>query len=63
MPEAVRPFRVPFYPITPLLFITAAGALVVNTMVTQPGLAAIGFGIVLLGAPAYFIWSGRNKKE
>ena len=63
MPDAVRPFRVPFYPITPLLFITAAGALVVNTMVTQPGLAAIGFGIVLLGAPAYFIWGGRSKKE
>jgi APA family basic amino acid/polyamine antiporter len=63
MPDAVRPFRVPFYPITPLLFIAAAGALVINTMVTQPGLAAIGFGIVLLGAPAYFIWGGRNKKE
>ena len=63
MPDAVRPFRVPFYPITPLLFIAAAGALVINTMVTQPGLAAIGFGIVLLGAPAYFIWNGRNKKE
>lgn len=60
MPDAVRPFRVPFYPITPLLFIAAAGALVINTMVTQPGLAAIGFGIVLLGAPAYFIWGGRN---
>jgi len=63
MPDAVRPFRVPFYPITPLLFIAAAGALVINTMVTQPGLAAIGFGIVLLGAPAYFVWGGRNKKE
>ena len=63
MPDAVRPFRVPFYPITPLLFIAAAGALVINTMVTQPGLTAIGFGIVLLGAPAYFIWGGRNKKE
>ncbi len=63
MPDAVRPFRVPFYPITPLLFIAAAGALVINTMVTQPGLAAIGFGIVLLGVPAYFIWGGRNKKE
>ncbi len=63
MPDAVRPFRVPFYPITPLLFIAAAGALVVNTMATQPGLAAIGFGIVLLGAPAYFIWGGRSKKK
>lgn len=63
MPEAVRPFRVPFYPITPLLFIAAAAALVVNTIVTQPGLAAIGLGIVLLGAPAYFIWSGKNRVQ
>lgn len=61
MPDAVRPFRVPFYPVTPLLFIVAAGALVVNTVVSQPGLAAIGLGIVLLGAPAYFIW--RRKSE
>lgn len=56
------PYRVPGYPWTPLLFIAAAAALVMNTIATQFGRAAIGLGIVLLGAPAYFIWRRRNKK-
>ncbi|HKZ81578.1 MAG TPA: amino acid permease [Pyrinomonadaceae bacterium] len=64
-PESVRPYRVPGYPWTPLLFIVAAVALVVNTIVTQPMRAVIGMGIVLLGAPAYLIWrtAGENVKE
>ncbi|MCA1601499.1 MAG: amino acid permease, partial [Acidobacteria bacterium] len=61
MPDAVRPYRVPFYPLTPLLFIVAAAALVINTMVTQPVRATIGLGIVLIGAPAYFIWRSRGR--
>ena len=55
------PYRVPGYPWTPLLFIAAAIALVLNTIATQIGRAAIGLGIVLLGAPAYFIWHRRSK--
>src|SRR5215813_10310909 len=53
------PYRVPGYPWTPLLFIAAAAALVLNTMVTQTTRAVIGLGIVMLGAPAYFIWPRR----
>jgi basic amino acid/polyamine antiporter, APA family len=55
-PAADRPFRVPGYPWTPLLFIVAAAALVGNTIVTQPGRAAVGIGVVLLGLPVYFVW-------
>jgi len=60
MPEAVLPYRVPGYPLTPLLFIAAAAALAVNTIATQPARAAIGLGIVLLGAPAYLIWRSKG---
>src|SRR5688572_3329589 len=59
-PEATSPYRVPGYPFTPLLFIIAAAALVINTIATQPVRAAVGLGIVLLGAPAYLIWRGRK---
>jgi basic amino acid/polyamine antiporter, APA family len=58
-PDAERPFRVPGYPWTPLLFIIAAAALVANTIATQPGRAAVGIGVVLLGVPVYFIWRPR----
>jgi len=62
-PDAERPFRVPGYPWTPLLFIVAAVALVLNTIATQPGRAAIGIGVVLLGLPVYFAWRRRGSHE
>jgi APA family basic amino acid/polyamine antiporter len=55
-PDADRPFRAPGYPWTPLLFIVAAVALVGNTIATQPGRAAVGIGVVLLGLPVYYVW-------
>jgi APA family basic amino acid/polyamine antiporter len=55
-PNATRPYRVPGYPLTPLLFVAAAIALVINTVVAQPRVAAIGLAMVLAGAPAYWYW-------
>ncbi len=62
-PLAERPFRVPGYPWTPLLFILAAAALVVNTIATQPGRAAVGIAVVLLGIPVYFVWRGAGRSR
>ena len=59
-PLAARPFRVPGYPVTPILFVASAAAIVLNTIVAQPGRAAVGLGVVLLGSPAYFIWRRRG---
>jgi basic amino acid/polyamine antiporter, APA family len=61
-PGASRPFSVPLYPLTPLLFILAAGAIVLNTFIAQPGRAAVGLAVVLLGAPAFFLWRFRHDK-
>jgi len=60
-PDIARPYRVPGYPFTPAAFVFAALALVTNTIATQPMLAAIGLGIVFLGAPAYLFWR-RNAR-
>jgi len=60
-PEGARPYRVPAYPWTPIVFILAASALVGNTIATQPVRAAIGLGIVFLGAPAYAFWRRTAK--
>ena len=62
-PDAVRPFRVPGYPVVPLLFVVSAAALVVNTMVAQPIRAMVGIGVVLLGSPAYLIWRRREAGD
>jgi APA family basic amino acid/polyamine antiporter len=61
-PDAERPYRVPGYPVTPLLFIIAAAALALNTIVTQPVRAGVGLGIVLVGAPAYLIWRPKSER-
>ncbi len=58
-PDAPRPFRVPGYPVTPALFIAAAAAIVMNTIVARPVQAMIGLGIVATGVPAYFVWKRR----
>ena len=58
-PGTPRPFRVPGYPVTPALFVLAAAAIVANTIISQPAQAAIGIGVVLLGAPAYVWWRRR----
>jgi APA family basic amino acid/polyamine antiporter len=59
-PEAHRPFRVPGYPWTPLLFVAASAAIVLNTLFTQPGRALLGITVVLLGTPAFYLWSRRQ---
>jgi APA family basic amino acid/polyamine antiporter len=61
MPDAERPYRVPGYPWTPALFVLAAAALVLNTIISGPRGAAEGLGIVLIGLPAYLIWHTRGK--
>lgn len=60
-PDVPRPFRVPGYPFTPLLFVLAAAAIVLNTIIEQPGQSAIGIGVVLLGVPAYAFWRSRQR--
>jgi APA family basic amino acid/polyamine antiporter len=61
-PNAHRPFRVPGYPVTPILFVGAAGLLVLDTLLTQPARAALGVGAVLLGTPAFYVWRRRTRR-
>ncbi|MFN2400212.1 MAG: amino acid permease [Gemmatimonadaceae bacterium] len=62
-PNAARPFKVPAYPITPILFVASAAAIVVNTILTQPARAAVGIGFVLLGLPAYYAWRFSRRRK
>ncbi len=56
LPDAARPFRVPGYPVVPLLFVAAALWFIVNTLRERPWESLIGSGIVLIGVPVYLLW-------
>jgi APA family basic amino acid/polyamine antiporter len=59
----VIPYRVPGYPVTPLLFVLAALAIVGNAVYgaihdpRQFTYMLVAIGIMLLGLPGYFFWS------
>jgi basic amino acid/polyamine antiporter, APA family len=63
LPDADRPYRVPGYPWTPIAFILSAAAVVLSTIASHPGRAAVGIAIVLLGAPAYRFWRGNGRRH
>jgi len=52
---------VPGYPVTPLLFVASAAALVLNTIASQPRRAGIGLAVVLSGVPAYYWWRRTTR--
>ena len=64
-PDLARPFRTPGYPVIPILFVLAAGAVVLSTIASQPGNALAGIGLILLGIPVYlfFAFQQRTKAE
>jgi APA family basic amino acid/polyamine antiporter len=61
-PNMPRPFRTPGYPVTPILFVLSAAAIVINTIVTQPRNVVFALGLMVLGVPAYYAWRSRLAK-
>lgn len=55
-PELPRPFRVPGYPWTPILFALSGLAIVINTVIQDPARGVIGIGATLLGIPIFYGW-------
>ena len=54
--ESKVAFRVPGYPLLPLIFIAVVAWVVVSSMLDNPLNAGIGLLIIIAGAPVYFIW-------
>jgi APA family basic amino acid/polyamine antiporter len=55
-PARHRPFRVPGFPVVPIVFIGLAILLIGNTVSTTPGPSALGLGMVALGAVVYAVF-------
>lgn len=59
LPEIDRPYRVPGYPLVPALFVAASAALMLDVLMTSPGRALAGVGLVAAGAPVYLFFARR----
>ena len=59
-PEAVRPFRVPFYPWVPLIMVAIMVWIVVSALITSPKEAIATIVLILLGLPLYPLFRGRG---
>ncbi|MCZ6916002.1 MAG: amino acid permease [Gemmatimonadetes bacterium] len=55
-------FKAPGYPWVPALFVAAAGYVVVSSIVSNPGNALLGSGLIALGVPAYVFWKRRTGR-
>jgi APA family basic amino acid/polyamine antiporter len=51
--------RVPGHPVAPLLFIAAAAYVMLGSIVSNPGNALRGVGLLLAGVPVYRFWKRR----
>jgi APA family basic amino acid/polyamine antiporter len=61
-PEAERPYRAFGYPWVPALYIAGALTILIVLFLYRPATTVPGLVIVLLGLPAYFMWTrGRGR--
>ena len=60
-PDAERTYRVWGYPFVPIVFIIVSTWLIVQTIWSHPRQSGIGFGLILLGLPVYWLLDRRRS--
>jgi APA family basic amino acid/polyamine antiporter len=53
-PQEKGLYKVPLYPITPIVGIVGGAYILISTIISSPAYSFIGIGITLLGLPVYF---------
>lgn len=59
--EKSSAFRVPAYPVLPIVFIAASVFVVVSSILSNPGNAMIGTILISAGVPVAFFWRRRRR--
>jgi basic amino acid/polyamine antiporter, APA family len=54
-------FRMPGYPWAPLIFVLAAGYVVLGSVTSNPGNAVKGATLMALGVPVFLFWDRRSR--
>ena len=62
-PDYPRPYKVNFYPITPIFFILCCLFLIGVTLYNQPKEALSGLGLIALGIPFYWFWTKPGNEK
>lgn len=60
-PELARPYKVPLYPVIPIIAILGGVFILVMTLLSNFWLAMTGIGLTLIGLPVYFWMQHKNK--
>ncbi|MGX7030168.1 APC family permease [Vagococcus zengguangii] len=61
-PDAIRPYKVPLYPVIPIIAIMGGGYVVISTLITQFTYAISGIIIMLAGLPIYYYYTMKETK-
>ena len=59
-PDLVRPYKVPLYPVIPIIAIISGVFVVINQLITATIIAVMGLAVTALGIPVYYF---MNKKS
>ena len=64
-PERARPYRVPFFPVIPALFVVLSGLLLINTVLSSFRDSALGLILMGLSVPVYAItlWRTTSRQQ
>lgn len=62
-PNLPRPYKVPFYPVLPALYVLFTICFTINSLFEKPKESAAGLAIILLGFPAYLIMRKVTAKH
>ena len=61
-PDLKRPYKVPLYPVIPLIALVGGAFILISTLIQQFTTTAIGIIITLIGVPIYFYMQKKNAK-
>jgi APA family basic amino acid/polyamine antiporter len=57
------PYRVPFYPLLPLVFVVTVFGVIVASAIHAPGDAGMSLVIIALGVPVYYGWQRWTQRQ
>ncbi|ASA26244.1 APC family permease [Paenibacillus donghaensis] len=60
MPPQKGRYKVPFYPVTPIIGVVGGGYILVSTVISDPVRSLVGIGITLLGLPIYYFMAAKK---